>query len=82
MNNASITSLQIGGSALVSTVIATGINAEPLITALITFAVSLITLVGTELVKYLVSFLKKKRQDIEDKLKEEYKKKEENDKKK
>ena len=81
MNNATITSLQIGGSALVSTAIATGINAEPLITALITFAVSLITLVGTELVKYLVSFLKKKRQDIEDNLKEEYKK-EENDKKK
>lgn len=76
MNNASITSLQIGGSALVSTAIATGINAEPLITALITFAVSLITLVGTELVKYLVSFLKKKRQDIEDNLKEEYKKEE------
>ena len=82
MNNASITSLQIGGSALISTAIATGINAEPLITALITFAVSLITLVGTELVKYLVSFLKKKRQDIEDNLKEEYKKEEENDKKK
>ena len=76
MNNATITTLQIGGSALVSTAIATGINAEPLITALITFAVSLITLVGTELVKYLVSFLKKKRQDIEDKLKEEYKKEE------
>ena len=68
MNNATITSLQIGGSTLVSTAIATGIKAEPLITALITFAVSLITLVGTELVKYLVSFLKKKRQDIEDNL--------------
>ena len=81
MNNTSITTLQIGGSALVSTAIATGINAEPLITALITFAVSLITLVGTELVKYLVSFLKKKRQDIEDKLKEEYKKEEEDKKK-
>ena len=66
---------------MVSTAIATGINAEPLITALITFAVSLITLVGTELVKYLVSFLKKKRQDIEDNLKEEYKKEEENKKK-
>lgn len=81
MNNTTITSLQIGGSTLISTAIATGINAEPLITALITFAVSLITLVGTELVKYLVSFLKKKRQDIEDNLKEEYKKEEENKKK-
>lgn len=52
-------------STVSTTAIATSVNAEPLLTALIGFGVSLVTMVGGELVKFLVSYLKKKREDIE-----------------
>lgn len=48
-----------------STAIATSINAEPLVTALITFGVSLVTLVGGELIKFLVTYFKKKTEELE-----------------
>ena len=47
-----------------STVTATAVNADALITALITFGVSLVTLAGGELIKYLVAFFKKKTDDL------------------
>ena len=49
-----------------STVIASSVDASPLLTTLITFGVSLITIVGGELIKFLVAYLKKKRKEIED----------------
>ena len=54
-------------STVSTTAIATSVNAEPLLTALIGFGVSLVTMVGGELVKFLVSYLKKKRENIEGK---------------
>lgn len=59
----------VGAEILVSTAttaaVATSVNAEPLLTALIGFGVSLVTMVGGELVKFLVAWLKKKRTNIE-----------------
>ena len=49
----------------VTTALSVGVNADPLITALIGFGVSLVTMVGGELVKYLVAFFKAKREKIE-----------------
>lgn len=58
---------ELGVSVGVSTTIATNISVEPLITALITFGVSVVTLVGGELIKWLVAFFKKKTSDLEKK---------------
>ena len=52
-------------ASLSSLAICESVNIEPLLTALITFGVSLITLAGGELIKYLVSYFKKKREDLE-----------------
>ena len=49
----------------ITTAISVGTSAEPLITALIGFGVSLITMAGGELVKYLVAFFKAKREKLE-----------------
>lgn len=51
------------GSAIIIT---EAVNLDYLWTALITFAVSLITLAGGELVKFLVAFFKKKTKDLEE----------------
>ena len=51
----------------VTTAVAMSVNAEPLLTALIGFGVSLVTMVGGELVKFLVAFLKAKREKYENK---------------
>ena len=50
-----------------STAIATSVNADPLITALIGFGTALVTMVGGEIVKFLVAFFKKKTKDLEEK---------------
>ena len=50
-----------------SLAICTSVDASPLLTALITFGVSIVTMVGGELIKYLVALLKKKREDLEKK---------------
>ena len=55
---------EIATSTLVSGAVASTFNFEPLVTALITFGVSLVTLVGGELIKYLVNFFTKKTQDL------------------
>lgn len=66
MNNNLIITTEIATSTIGSTAICNSINAEPLLTALITFGVSIVTLVGGELVKFLVTFLQKKRKELED----------------
>ena len=48
-----------------STAIATSVDASPLLTALITFGVSVVTLVGGELIKFLVAYFKKKTEELE-----------------
>lgn len=73
MTNEIITGGQVAVSTIASAGIAMSVNAEPLITALITFGVSIVTLVGTELVKFLVAFIKHKRQKIEENIKPENK---------
>ena len=57
---------EVATSTAVSTVVATGVNAEPLLTALITLGVSIVTMVGGELVKFLVAWFKKKREKLEE----------------
>lgn len=49
----------------VTTAVAMSVSAEPLLTALIGFGVSLVTMVGGELVKFLVAFLKSKKEKYE-----------------
>lgn len=74
MNNGSITALQIGISTGGSVVVSTAVSADPLLTALITLGVSLITILSTEGVKLLASWLKAKREEIEKKHSESDKK--------
>ena len=47
-----------------TTIVATSVNAEPLLTALIGFGISLVTVVGGEVVKFLVAYFKKKTKDL------------------
>lgn len=49
-----------------STIVATAVNADGLLTALIGFGTALITVVGGELIKFLVSWFKKKTKDLEE----------------
>lgn len=64
--------------ASISTGVCVGANTDPLITALITFGVTLITVVGTELIKYLKTYLTKKREQLEDPKEQETKDEENN----
>lgn len=52
-------------SAGASTAICAGADTSPLLTALITFGVSIITMVGGELIKYLVAYFKNKTKKLE-----------------
>ena len=51
-------------SASISTGICTSVDTTPLLTAVITFGVTLVTVVGSELIKFLVSYIRKKKQDL------------------
>ena len=74
MNNTLILG-ELAVSTATTTAVATSVNAEPLLTALIGLGVSIVTMVGGELVKFLVAFFKKKREDLEGKKSDEYNKK-------
>lgn len=67
------TLIEIAVAGTTTTAVATTVSADPLITALIGFGVSLVTMVGGELVKFLVTFLKSKTKKIEKEDKEEEK---------
>lgn len=58
------TILEIGVATASSTAICASVTAEPLLTALITFGVSVVTIVGGEVIKLLVTWLQKKTKDI------------------
>ena len=64
VNNLDTTMIQIGTSTLTTGIISTAVSADPLLTALIGFGVSLVTMVGGELLKLLVAYLKKKTKEI------------------
>ena len=49
-----------------SMAVATSVDATPLLTALISFGVSAVTIVGGELIKFLVAYLKKKTNDLKE----------------
>lgn len=59
--------------ASISTGVCVSADTSPLLTALITFGVTLITVVGTELIKYLKTYLTNKRQKLEEDIKEDKK---------
>ena len=58
-----VSELTIAGA--VSTGVSLSVSADPLLSALIGFGTALVTMVGGELVKYLVAFFKDKREKIE-----------------
>ena len=61
------TIIELGVATTTSFAICSSVSTDNLLTALITFGVSLITLVGGELIKYLVELFKKKTKDLEKK---------------
>lgn len=62
---------EVGVATTTSLIVAESIGADNLITALITFGISVITVVGGELIKFLVAFFKKKTNELEQKDKKE-----------
>ena len=67
MNSSAILLGELAVSTATTTAVATSVDASPLLTALIGFGVSLVTMVGGEVVKFLVAFFKNKREKIEGK---------------
>lgn len=63
--------IEVGVAATASTVVATSVDASPLLTALISLGVTIVTVVGAGLVKFLVAFFKKKTEELENKNKKE-----------
>lgn len=62
--NLTYTLAEFGASFGISTAVASNVNADALLTALITFGVSLVTLAGGELIKFLVAYFNKKTNDL------------------
>ena len=77
MNNTLLFMGELATASGVSFAINSSIDASPLINVAITFGVSLITLVGGEVIKFLVAYFKKKTKQLE----ENNEAKDENDKK-
>ena len=66
METATLLLGEVAFSTATTSIVATSIDASPLVTALIGFGVSLVTMVGGELVKFLVAFFKKKTKDLQE----------------
>ena len=66
METATLLLGEVAFSTATTTAVATSVNAEPLLTALIGLGVSIVTMVGGELVKFLVAFFKKKTKDLQE----------------
>lgn len=64
MSEASELFIELGVSVGASNIAAQAVSADALLTALITFGVSIVTLVGGELVKFLVAYFKKKTDEL------------------
>ena len=65
MNTALITG-EVVVATTTATILTETLNLDSLYTALVSFAVSLVTIVGGELIKYLSSYLKNKTKKLED----------------
>ena len=61
-----ITTGEIAVSTITSSIVATAVNTDALVTALITFGVSLVTIVGGELIKFLVAYFQKKTKELQE----------------
>ena len=59
--------LEVSVAGGATTAIATAVDASPLLTALIGFGTAVVTVVGGELIKFMVAFLKNKRSKYEEK---------------
>ncbi|MBO7692513.1 MAG: hypothetical protein J6T10_07780 [Methanobrevibacter sp.] len=57
---------EVAFSTATTSIVATSVDASPLLTALIGLGVSIVTMVGGELVKFLVAFFKKKTKDLQE----------------
>ncbi len=64
MNSGMITTVELAVAVPTSTIISSSVNADGLLTALISLAVSIVTLVGGELVKFLVAYFQKKTKEL------------------
>lgn len=60
------TMVELGIATATTTAVAYSVNAEPLLTALIGFGISLVTVVGGEVVKFLVAFIRNKTNKYKD----------------
>ena len=60
------TILELGVATTTSLVVAESLKLDNLWTALITFGISIITVVGGEFIKFLVAFFRKKTKDLEE----------------
>lgn len=67
MMNSSVIVSEIAVASGSGFAIATSVNAEPLLTALITLGTTIVTMVGGELVKFLVAYFKNKTKKYENK---------------
>ena len=68
--NMTTQAIQIITSASTSMAVSTAVDASPLLTALITLGVSIVTAVGAEFVKYAVAYFKNKTKKLEESMKE------------
>ena len=64
--NTGIITTEVLVSGATTTAIATSVNADGLLTAAIGFGTALITMVGGELIKFLVAYFKKKTKNLEE----------------
>lgn len=62
--NAILPMAEVVVSGATTTIVATSVNADGLLTALIGFGTALVTVVGGELIKFLVAWIKKKTDNI------------------
>ena len=67
MGTSAVVMSELAVSTGVSVGIATSVDASPLLTALIALGTSIVTMVGGEIVKFLVAFFKKKTNDLKQK---------------
>lgn len=63
--------IEIGVASITTTVVASNVNADSLLTAVIGLGISIVTVVGGELIKFLVAFLKNKTKKYEENKEEE-----------
>ncbi len=71
MNSGLVVTAELAVAVPSATILSEAINANALLTALISLAVSIVTLVGGELVKFLVAFFQKKTKELKGETEEE-----------